>query len=97
MVLAGDEVLSIADAAAECGVSVAYYISTLVDSGVLLELPDCLDPRCQPATPVERLAYRFRCDDTRVHVDGCNGVAGSSPDCTTGWIICAPALPAQPS
>jgi hypothetical protein len=35
-----DEVLSIADAAAECGVSVEVFIQGLVDSGLLLEHPN---------------------------------------------------------
>lgn len=41
-------VMSIEDAAAECGVTVGVYVSQLVDSGLLLEAPDePADPRCQ--------------------------------------------------
>lgn len=55
------ESVSIADAAAECGVTVSTFISWEVDAGMLLELPDCLDPRCQPMFP----------GGIRWHVEGC--------------------------
>lgn len=41
------EVMSIEDAAAECGVTVGVYVSQLVDAGLLLETPDEPDPRCR--------------------------------------------------
>lgn len=66
-----DETVSIADAAAECGVSVGTLISQMVDAGTFLVTPGAEDPRCQLPTPAQRAAYRFRCDDTLLHVDDC--------------------------
>jgi hypothetical protein len=41
------EVVPIADAASECGVTVATYISWLNDSGMLLVIPGTEDPMCE--------------------------------------------------
>lgn len=40
------EVVSTRDAAAECAVSVAEFISLMVDAGTLLVIPGTEDPRC---------------------------------------------------
>lgn len=64
--------ISIADAAAECGVTVATFISWLVASGMLLVIPGTEDPRCEWMV-VDGVAY---------HVEdcGCQFIASPHPD-----------------
>lgn len=67
------DVVSIPDAAAECGVTVAEYISQLVDAGMLLVIPGTEDERC---------GLMF--DGIRWHVDycACRFVPAPHPDIT---------------
>lgn len=66
------EVLSVADAAIECGVTKGTFISWLVDCGVLLVIPGTEDPRCEWMV-VDGVAY---------HVEDCECrfVASPHPD-----------------
>jgi|GEM_PF-2784667 hypothetical protein len=66
------EILSVPDAAAECGASVAEFISWLHDSGVLLVIPGTEDPRCQPEFPGDLLRDISDC--------GCGFIASPHPD-----------------
>lgn len=60
-----NDVMSMTDAAAECGVRVGVFVSQLVDAGLLLEAPDQpSDPRC------EALRETFPGEEVR-HVDYC--------------------------
>ena len=58
------EIVTIPEAAAECGVPLHVYLSWLVNDGMLLEMPDSIDPRCQPGGD-----ERF--PDMRMHVADC--------------------------
>lgn len=53
-----NEFVSIADAAAECGVTVERFISDLTDAGLLLVVPGTEDARCR-RLHVEDCSCRF--------------------------------------
>lgn len=69
-----DNMISIEEAAAEAGLSRGSYVAQLVDSGMLLEHPEQMDPRC--------LMIRETFPDFPWHGDECNCtfIPGPHPD-----------------
>lgn len=73
---ADDDIMSIEDAAREAGIPIGMFMGQLVHSGLLLEHPDHLDPRCLMLRGV------FSRDEIGWHIDYCNCVfiPGPHPD-----------------
>lgn len=75
--MTGIEIVGIADAANELGISESLFISMLADSGLLLVSPGTEDERCGMVTRVPDLGVPLP-----LHVDdcGCRFVASPHPD-----------------